>query len=277
MIHRLHHAGRLASLLSAMAAVAASAFAALPAAAAGLDWLVPPPHHHHHDGAPATRVLPWTGGDRLEVAVAADVRYVQGADARVTIAGPVDQIADIVVDGGVIRHERTSWRLWDWSWPSSQGVTIVVTAPRIATAGVSGSARLALGRLAQDRLDLSVSGSGSVTASGAIKTLDMTVSGSGGVRLTQIAADAVAARLSGSGWVAAAGSANTLRLAVSGSGGADMGRLGVQDADAALSGSGATTADLNVSGSGSIRLLTRPPQLVAHRYGSGSIIQPTVG
>ena len=111
----------------------------------------------------------------------------------------------------------------------------------------------------------------------------MTVSGSGGVRLSQIAADAVAARLSGSGWVAAAGSANTLRLAVSGSGGADMGRLGVQDADAALSGSGAAvvaprrSADLNVSGSGSIRLLTRPPQLVAHRYGSGSIIQPTVG
>ena len=278
--HRLHCARRLVVRFTAMALLVAPAFAAGPSAAAGLDWLAPPPHHHHNRTA-TTRVLPWPGGDRLEVAVAADVRYVQGADARVVITGPADQIDDIIVDGGVIRHAQSSWRWWDWSWKPSQAVAIVVTAPHISAVGVSGSGRLTLGRLVQDHLDLHVSGSGSASASGAIKALDLAVSGSGGVRLTQITADAVTTRISGSGWVIASGSATTLHLALSGSGRADLTSLALQDADAGLSGSGSTvlaprrSAELSVSGSGSIRLLTRPPQLITHRSGSGSIIQST--
>jgi hypothetical protein len=233
-----------------------------------------------------TRVLAWPGGDRLVVATSADVRYVQGPAAKVVITGPTDQISDIVVDGGVIRHDRDRWG-WDWrwwrlwSWRPEHQVRIVVTAPQIDEASVSGSGHLDLGRLSQDRLDLNVSGSGGLDVSGQFRTLGLTVSGSGSARLTAINAGDMTTHISGSGWIKATGAASSLRVSISGSGSADMGGVSAQDADAGISGSGSTTlsphryADVSVSGSGSVRLLTNPARLNSHRSGSGAIIQPS--
>ena len=237
------------------------------------------------DDAVKTRVLGWTGGERLFVSTHADVRYVQGQNARVVVTGPASEIEDIVVDDGVIRRDdrRGDWFGWFWTWRdwrSTPDVRIVVTAPHIAEAGVSGSGHLDLGRLAQDRLQMAVSGSGGIDVSGQIQSLSLSVSGSGAGRLTQVNVADLSAGLSGSGWIKASGAATALHLQVSGSGAADMGGLVVQDVDAHLSGSGSArlspkrSADLGVSGSGSIRLLTEPPRLNAHRSGSGAIIHP---
>ncbi len=268
---------RLAVRLVAAGLFAASALAtAAPALAA---FPAPPPRPSK---VVRTRVLPWTGGDRLVVAVDADVRYVPGAAARVVITGPADDIDDIVDNHGVIQHDRNGsfWRWWRWNWGSSRDVQIVVTAPHLSTVGVSGAGRLDLGRLAQDRLDLGLSGSGAVMASGAIKTLDLSVSGSGSARFTGLTAASMDVSLSGSGWVAASGSADMLRLHVSGSGGADFSGLALNDLDASLSGSGSAkvaprrNATVGVSGSGSVRLLTEPAHLTTHRSGSGQVIHP---
>jgi hypothetical protein len=260
---------------------AASALAPVPALAGPLDWLVPPAARQRPPQPVRTRVLPWPGGERLVVALGADVRYVQGSASKVVVTGPGDLIDDIIVDGGVLRHQR-DWR-WHWGWGDwsrSRTIVITVTAPRISDAGVSGSGQLALGRLNQDRLDLHVSGSGAATASGDIRSLDVSISGSGSARFVQVNAADMDAQISGSGWIAATGSADALHLGISGSGSAKLDGLAVQDAVAGLSGSGSATiapkrsADLHVSGSGSIRLATSPPQLTTHRSGSGSIIRP---
>lgn len=238
--------------------------------------------------AERTRVLPWTGGDRLHVALNADVRYVPGADNRVVVTGPGEEIDDVVVSHGAIYHYRVEqwWRWWDWEkwwrreWNDDHRIRIVVTAPHLSAAGVSGSGDLDLGRLSQDRLDLGVSGSGRVSASGAIRSLHASVSGSGGVKLTALSTADMAVGLSGSGWVAASGAAHSLHLSISGSGSADMRGLALDDVDAGLSGSGSatvapkTSAVVWVSGSGSIRLLTEPAHLTTHRSGSGSVIHP---
>ena len=238
------------------------------------------------DEAIRTRVLAWPAGDRLFVGVSADVRYVQGPSAKAVITGPNNEIEDIVVDRGVIRRARQGWdwqwwRLWKWrDWRLAPDVHIVVTAPHVAEAGVSGSAHLDLGRLAQDRLRLWVSGSGAIDVSGQIKTLDLSISGSGATRMNQVDVGDMSAGISGSGWIKATGAARSLHLSISGSGMADLGGLTVQDAEAQLSGSGSArlspkqSADLSVSGSGSIRLLTEPPRLSTHRAGSGSIFHP---
>ena len=239
-----------------------------------------------HDRTVRTRTLAWSGGERLFVGVNVDVRYVPGQSAKVVVTGPADEIDDIVVDNGAIRHERQrwawgwewwNWRKW-WDWRSAPDVHVVVTAPHISQAGVSGSGHLDLGRLAQDRLDLAVFGSGGVDVSGQFKSLGLSVSGSGAARLTQIDVGDMSASLSGSGWIKASGAARSLHLGISGSGAADLGGLAAQDVVAHLSGSGMAklspkrSADLGVSGSGSIRLLTEPSQLNAHRFGSGAII-----
>lgn len=233
-----------------------------------------------------TRVLAWAGGDRLIVDVAADVRYVQGGDAKMTITGPAGDIDDIVADGGVIRHSARDggwdWRWWRWwNWRPSQAVHIVVTAPRLSEAGVDGPGHLDLGRLAQDRLDAEVSGPGWLSASGQIKSLSVAVSGPGGVRLDGINAGDMSARLSGPGWVKASGAANALHLTISGPGGADLGALAVQDVQADLYGPGSAivspkrSADVSVYGPGGVRLLTEPARLNARRFGPGAIIHPS--
>jgi hypothetical protein len=232
-----------------------------------------------------TRVLAWPATDRLSVSVRADVRYVEGASAKAVITGPAREIDDIVVDGGHIRHRPSGWG-WDWwgvwgwrDWRSKPDIQIVVTAPHVAEAGVSGAGHLDLGRLVQDRLDLAISGSGGIDVSGQFKSLGVGISGSGAARLTQIEVGDMTASLSGSGWIKATGAARALHLGVSGSGVADLGGLIAQDVEAHLSGSGSArlspkqSADLAVSGSGAIRLLTEPPRLNTHRSGSGEIIR----
>ena len=251
--------------------LAVAAFAGVQAAEAA--------QRHGRDLSPTSRVLPWTGGERLGVALSADVRYVQGPAAKVVISGPRDEIDDIVVDHGFLRHDdrHAFWRWWRWNF-DDRHVHIVVTAPRITSAGVSGAGRLDLGRLNQDRLDIGVSGAGYAAASGAIRQLHAGVSGSGGVRLTQVAAEATDAWISGSGWVAADGASRELHLTISGSGHADLGRLAVQDVRAVLSGSGVAnvapqqSADVTVSGAGGVRLAREPARLNINRSGAGWVV-----
>ena len=255
--------------------------AAAVAAPLALAWGQPA-----HPGAVRSFTVPWTGGDRLFVAIGADVRYVQGPQGAVVVTGPADEIRDIVVDHGVIRHDRDRWgwgwwKWWSWDgWRGERDVHVVVTAPHLEKAAVSGSGHLDLGRLSQDRIELGVSGSGALDVSGQFKTLRISVSGSGAARLGQVNVADMSAGLSGSGLIKAAGAANTLHLGISGSGVGDFSALAAQDVDAHLSGSGSArlaprrSADLGVSGSGSIRLVTRPPQLNSHRSGSGAILLP---
>lgn len=257
----------------------AVAAAMIAAPLAGCVRPLPPRDHTFK-----TRTLAWPGGEHLSVETSADVRYVQGQNAQVVVTGPADQIDDIVVDNGDIRRDRDrwGWQWWNVPWGDwrSQEVHVVVTAPKITDAGVGGSGRLDLGRLSQDRLDLSLSGSGVIDVSGQIKSLSLSASGSGVGRLDQVQAGDMSVDMSGSGWVKSSGSADKLRLSISGSGVADMGGLTAQDVQADLSGSGSArvspkqSADIAVSGSGAVQLLTRPPQLSTHKSGSGAIIEP---
>lgn len=256
--------------------VIAAALVAAPLAAC----VRPAPHRDH---TLRTRTLAWPGGSRLFAGADADVRYVQGSDAKVVVTGPAYKIDDIAVDDGVIHYDRRHWRWGWWSWwpdRREDQVHIVVTAPPITDAGVGSSGHLDLGRLSQDRLNLLISGSGAIEASGQFKSLSVSVSGSGAVRLSQVDAGDMTADISGSGWIKASGAANTLHLSISGSGFGDLAELSVQDADAHLFGSGMAkispkrSADISVAGSGSVQLLNRPPQLSTHRSGSGSIGLP---
>lgn len=203
-------------------------------------------------GPEATRTLAWTGGEHLGVSLPANVRYVVGPRAGVVVTGPRNWIAHIVADGGDLRFDRSMW--------NARGIHIVVTAPRLSDVNLSGSGTLVMDRQSGDRLDVHVSGSGSLSTSGDFNSMRVGISGSGDVR--------------------ASGSVQTLDAHVSGSGDADLGALATNDLKGHISGSGSLkssprrSADVGVSGSGDVRLLTRPAQLTFHKSGSGRIISP---
>lgn len=228
------------------------------------------------DPTPKTRTEPWTGGEDLDIGVPGEIRYVQGPDNKVEISGPTRAVDRVEVDGSEIHMmHQFNW----WSWRDDR-VRITVTAPRISSAHLSGSGRLDLGQLSQDRLSLGVSGSGAAVAGGAIKTLSAHVSGSGSVRLTGLTNAQMDASISGSGWVKAAGAGDRLDLHISGSGSADLAELALNQANVEISGSGSAKlapkqdADVGVTGSGHVSLLTEPAHLSTHRSGSGSISHP---
>ena len=86
-------------------------------------------------------------------------------------------------------------------------------------------------------------------------------------------------RISGSGTVRAQGSVDQATIKVSGSGEARLGDLAMKQLTVDISGSGKVeaapkdTADVRISGSGDVKLLSRPANLTSKVSGSGRISQ----
>ena len=105
------------------------------------------------------------------------------------------------------------------------------------------------------------------------------LSGAGKVSLENVSQPELALGISGSGSLSAQGSVDHLTVSIAGSGGAKLGDLVVKQLTVKVSGSGnieaapKDVADINVSGAGNVRLLTRPGQLRSHVSGSGRITQ----
>jgi hypothetical protein len=139
----------------------------------------------------------------------------------------------------------------------SEPVTFRVTVPRLEEVEVSGSGEVSLPDARADRMVVRVSGSGTISLSGAVDDLRVAIDGSGSVT--------------------ASGSAKELRVDVSGSGSFEGVELSVEDADVRVSGSGSAAVkasgrlEADVSGSGSIAYVGEPAELETSIEGSGSI------
>jgi hypothetical protein len=105
------------------------------------------------------------------------------------------------------------------------------------------------------------------------------ISGDDNLAITGYDQDDIAVDVSGSGAVSAKGKARDVRLDISGDGDVDLSGLAAQSAKADISGSGRASmaptdeADLSISGSGEIDLLTHPPKLSSDVSGSGRIVE----
>jgi hypothetical protein len=106
--------------------------------------------------------------------------------------------------------------------------------------GIAGSGNLVMENLSQPELALSISGSGSMRAQGNVDRLSVKISGSGNARLGELAAKQATVHISGSGKVEA---------------------------------SPKDQADVTISGSGDVKLLTRPADLRSKVSGSGRVSQ----
>lgn len=200
-------------------------------------------------GPDTTRTIEWTGGQTLTVDLSADVDYVQGETAGVTVTGPAELVEKVeLIDGRLTwrdadgpNHETVVFGRRDGGrgiWVHSEEVKIVVTAPNVNSFNLEGSSNLMLRDYDQDTLSIDISGSGEVSATGRTRSLEVDISGSGD---------------------------------------ADLGSLVTTDANVAVAGSGDATvaptgrADISISGSGDVDLTTRPTTVNQDINGSGEV------
>ncbi len=136
-------------------------------------------------------------------------------------------------------------------------INVFVTLPELESVKQSGSGTIITDFFSSEKMEFSISGSGSISSS---------------VDVNNIEAD-----ISGSGWMIITGDANESDLSISGSGNIDSSELAVDDCYAHISGSGnmqvnaANTITAKISGSGNI-YYTGNPITELNVSGSGKII-----
>jgi hypothetical protein len=144
------------------------------------------------DGPQTTRDLVWPGSDTLSVDLSADVHYAQGpGPAKMTVSGPQDAVADVVIENGRIRYKNDH--------DDDAHLTIVVTAPSVVRFEMESSGKLAIANYRQDRLDLDLEGDADVTAAGEAKAVQLTISGSADADLAALKAQSAKVEIEGSG------------------------------------------------------------------------------
>lgn len=196
--------------------------------------------------------------DQIHISGFFNVTLIAGTEGKITIEGESNIIAfvDCKVDGnslniGVEKGKRIS---------PSAGKTITVTVPF------------------ESLSQITLSGSGDVTAKSTIKSTDFstTLSGSGDIRLA-IEAQKIEAKVTGSGNMALSGKADELSCVVTGSGDLSAFSLQTGNADTLVTGSGnckVNCTDLlkaRITGSGNIDYKGDPKKKDMKVDGSGTI------
>jgi hypothetical protein len=186
-------------------------------------------------GVPSTQARDLPAFDRVDLAGSNDVMVHVGGKQLVVVEAD-DNLLDRVTTR--VRTSTLVIANTPGSFTTRSPMRVDVTVPSLSGLTLSGSGNVVVSGVRADRFDVSLSGSGTLTGSGAATRLDVTVPGSGSVEFIPLAAQTVRAAVSGSGSIFVTA---TERL------------------DASVSGSGAilyaghpTAVTKNVTGSGAI-------------------------
>jgi hypothetical protein len=204
-----------------------------------------------------SRTLPWDGnGDRAAVAVVANTYYRAGSGDQLVVKGDPRIISHVYVRDGVVGIDCR-----DGNFHRSKAGRIEVTLPgrNFQTFEELGSGDMHLAGLSQAEAQISLKGSGDITADGKFDHLKILLAGSGDVTAT--------------------GSAGSLHLDVRGSGDAKLGGLATKNADVDIAGSGdveiaprdAVNVDISGEGSGGVQAQGTTDNLKVEIHGSGDI------
>jgi hypothetical protein len=172
-------------------------------------------HSIYAKGPVITRDFTWAPSDRLEVNDVADITYIQGPVAKLTIEAPKAVLDDIeIVDGTISREGRHDW---------DGKLKVTLTAPNVHRFELGGVQSLTLRQFDQKDLGINLSGTGSVTGTGKVKALSLDISGAGSADLSGMQMDEADVSLSGAG-SAKIGPRVSANIAISGIGGVELTR-----------------------------------------------------
>jgi hypothetical protein len=189
-------------------------------------------------GAEETRDIAWEGASHIDVGMPADVTYVQGPTPKITVTGPKGVVERFHVNEGDLRlRDWDASNTFDEARPGDTGVggdrprrlKITVTAPGVTRFDLSGTETLNIEGYSQDTLDIDASGESRVSVKGSVRLLKLDLTGGAHADLSALTLQRVKADLSGSSQATMAPKAS---------------------------------ADLDVTGTSVVRLLSRPDQLI---------------
>ena len=173
------------------------------------------------------------------------------------------QVLQIGTRGIVLRHR--------------QPLVVELTLPALERLGVDGSGHTEVNGFTGERIELELSGSGSLEFNGRYRQARAVVQGSGELTLDAGNGDRVEGELMGSGEMTLAGAARNVKVQSSGSGMLDARRLRADEVEVRQTGSGNTSVTAHgkvkasVSGSGDIDVYGNPPERAISRTGSGDV------
>jgi hypothetical protein len=135
----------------------------------------------------------WDGDDGLGVGlVGANVHYVQGGPARIVITGPDEALERVRVGQGQIR--------WCRDCRAIRGLEVTVSGVTLHNVALHGAdVHIELGRLDQDRLNLSLAGTGEIDAGGRVDRLSASIAGAGNIRMGDAKVQRASINIAGSG------------------------------------------------------------------------------
>jgi hypothetical protein len=223
----------------------------------------------------------------------------QGSPQKVQIEGTSEMLDKIKtrVEGGKLIIGPESDRWFNWNWKDDSRVTVYITVKDIEALSVSGSGDLiAETKIVSNRLDLNVSGSGSIKAeidAGSVKAdvsgsgnMDLfgkcssfksDISGSGDITLSANISNEAEFDISGSGKAVASGTAKYMKADITGSGRIRAADMQVTKCDIRISGSGdiqihvIEELDARISGSGTVSYKGNPAHVNSNANGSGKV------
>ena len=174
----------------------------------------------------------WDGSDGLGVSlVGAKVRYVPTLPARIVITGPDEALERVRVGQGQVR--------WCDNCRAIKWLEVIVSGVTLHNVALNGAdIDIQLGRLNQDRLSLSLAGTGEIGAAGRVDRLDASIAGAGNIQM----ADATVRRAN---------------IHIAGSGDVTV--------------SPRDEANVSVAGSGKVRMTAMPARLNQSITGSGGV------
>lgn len=203
-------------------------------------------------GATATsREMDWDGSDRAGLNLMGEARYTPGTGGRLQASGDPQVLAHLRIRGGTVELDCRGWR------DRTKDVVVNLPGRSFEKFHVSGG-RLVLNGLDQQRLSVSIAGSGKVQANGKAEDVKFSIAGSGEMDLDQITANRGEMKIAGSGTFRA-GSViiGELEMGIAGSGRAEFVQLRTRSTDIDIAGSGTVIAKgaaddlkIDISGSG---------------------------
>jgi len=190
------------------------------------------PRCENGGGYPTSRTLDWDGSDHVGLAVGGHATYTPGSDNQVHVSGNPVLVAHVRVRDGRVELDCRGGDL------DRDSLEITLPGREFKKFGIAGSGNLVLHNLDQEKLKVSIAGSGNIKADGKVEHAEIHIAGSGDADLGAVKSQVTEVHIAGSG--------NT---------------------DIAPS----EEAEIHIAGSGDVNLHANPKRLNTHIAGSGRI------
>ncbi len=196
--------------------------------------------------------MDWDGSDHARLNLAGQASYTPGTGDRLQASGDPQVLAHLRIREGTVELDCRGWR------DRTQDLVITLPGRSFDKFGVTGG-RLILDRLDQQRLSVSIAGSGKVQANGRIEDLKLSIAGSGEMDLGQITANRgeLEHRRIGHHASRERHHRRELEMDIAGSGRAEFNQIKSRTAEIGIAGSGTVIAKgtvddlkIDISGSG---------------------------